>query len=84
MFGRSMRLSESSMNSYVDAYGDQEIYDDAKEIVISHQKCSISFLQRKLRIEYGRGAALVDALEEAGVVGPHNGAKPREVLIKPK
>ena len=59
---------------------DDELYEEAKEIVVSTGKASTSFLQRKLRIGYARAARLIDLLEEKGVVGPGSGAKPREVM----
>ncbi len=57
-----------------------ELYGEAKEIVEQAGKASTSFLQRRLRIGYSRAASLIDMLEERGVIGPANGAKPREVL----
>lgn len=58
---------------------DDELYEQAKEIVISSGKASTSWLQRKLGIGYSRSAQLIDRLEEEGVVGPANGSKAREV-----
>lgn len=63
---------------------EEPFYKDAKEIVINCQKASASFLQRKLRIGYSRSARIIDMLEEDGVVGPADGAKPRAILIKGK
>lgn len=62
---------------------DDELYEEARQIVIESGKASTSFLQRKLGIGYARAARLIDILEERGIVGPGNGAKPREVLEKP-
>ena len=59
---------------------DDELYEEARQIVIENNKASTSFLQRKLGIGYARAARLIDILEERGVVGAGNGAKPREVL----
>lgn len=59
---------------------DDELYEEARQIVIENNKASTSFLQRKLGIGYARAARLIDMLEERGVVGAGNGAKPREVL----
>lgn len=61
---------------------EDELYKDAREVVIVCQKASPSFLQRKLGIEYVRAANIIDFLEEDGVIGPNNGSKPRVVLIK--
>ncbi len=59
---------------------DDDLYETAKQIVIESGKASTSFLQRKLSIGYARAARLIDILEERGIVGPGNGAKPREVI----
>ncbi|MBP6912088.1 MAG: DNA translocase FtsK [Candidatus Pacebacteria bacterium] len=61
---------------------DDELYEDARSIVISAGKASTSYLQRKLSVGYARAAKLIDMLEERGVVGPGSGAKPREVYEK--
>ena len=62
--------------------GDEdELLEEAKEIIIAAGKASTSFLQRRLRIGYSRAASILDMLEETGIVGPSNGSKPRELLI---
>jgi S-DNA-T family DNA segregation ATPase FtsK/SpoIIIE len=61
---------------------DDELYEEAKDLIIKTGKASSSYLQRRFRIGYARAARLLDILEERGVVGPGEGAKPREVLIK--
>ena len=58
-----------------------EYFDDAREIVMRYRQGSTSLLQRKLRIGYARAARLLDHLEQAGIVGPPDGSKPREVLV---
>ncbi len=63
-----------------DSDEEDELYEEAREIVIGAGKASTSFLQRKLRIGYARAARLIDILEEKGVIGPGSGAKPREVI----
>lgn len=60
-----------------------DLLDEAQALVVKTQKASASFLQRRLRVGYARAARLLDLLEERGVVGPGEGAKPREVLIRP-
>jgi hypothetical protein len=63
-------------------FGDEdELIQEAKDIVVNMGRASTSLLQRRLRIGYGRAASILDALEEAGIVGPGNGSKPREILI---
>jgi len=63
--------------------GDDDLYEDARITVIEAGKASTSYLQRKLGVGYARAAKLIDMLEERGVIGAGNGAKPREVLEKP-
>ena len=59
---------------------DDELYDEARAIVIETGKASSSYLQRRLKVGYARAARLLDMLEEKGVVGPGDGSKPREVF----
>jgi len=60
---------------------DDDLYEEAKRVVIENKKASTSFLQRRLRIGYSRAARLMDIMEERGVIGPADGAKPRTILI---
>jgi S-DNA-T family DNA segregation ATPase FtsK/SpoIIIE len=60
-----------------------EIYDQALEVVGRLERVSISLLQRKMGVGYNRAADLIERMEREGVVGPANGVKPREVLIRP-
>jgi len=62
---------------------DDELYGEAKRTVIEAGKASTSYLQRKLGLGYARAARLIDLLEERGVIGPADGAKPREVIGLP-
>lgn len=65
-----------------DSFGDSDpLYEEAKKLVIQAGKASASYLQRRLRVGYARAARLIDLLEENGVVGPGEGAKPREILM---
>ncbi len=61
---------------------DDEMYEEARIAVIEAGKASTSYLQRKLKLGYARAARLIDKLEERGVIGPGEGAKPRDVLEK--
>ncbi|KKP43365.1 MAG: translocase FtsK protein [Parcubacteria group bacterium GW2011_GWA2_33_14] len=61
-------------------FGDDDpLFEDVKRIVLETKKASASFLQRRLRIGYSRAARLIDMLEDKGIVGPADGAKPREI-----
>ncbi|MDD2730999.1 MAG: DNA translocase FtsK 4TM domain-containing protein [Candidatus Portnoybacteria bacterium] len=60
---------------------DDDLYEQAKEVVIQSGKASASLLQRRLRVGYARAARLLDIMEENGLVGPADGAKPREILM---
>lgn len=58
-----------------------KFFEESKRLVVSAGKASASYLQRKLKIGYSRAARILDELEEAGVVGPAEGSKPRDILI---
>ncbi len=60
---------------------DDDMFKDAVHCVIEGRKASTSLLQRRLRIGYGRAARLIETMEEQGIVGPADGARPREVLV---
>ncbi len=73
--------SSSSTSFDFNGGEEDELFDEAKKTVIQAGKASASFLQRKLRVGYARAARLIDLLEEAGIVGPADGAKPRDILV---
>ncbi len=58
------------------------MFEDAARVIVSHQQGSVSLLQRRLKLGYSRAARIVDQLEEAGIVGPSEGSKAREVLVE--
>jgi S-DNA-T family DNA segregation ATPase FtsK/SpoIIIE len=60
---------------------DEDIIQQCVEVIRSEQKASVSLLQRRLRLGYGRAARIMDELENRGVVGPSKGAEPRDILI---
>ena len=64
------------------AFGDKDaLFRQAAEVCVQFQQGSTSLLQRRLRIGYGRAARIIDQLHNAGVLGPPDGSKPREVLV---
>lgn len=81
-----MKNDASSRN---DGYSSNEEYEDPLyneivDYVIQAGKISASLIQRKYRLGYNRAARIIDLLEERGIIGPPNGSKPREVLVKPE
>lgn len=60
---------------------EDDLYEQAVQIVIENKQASVSLLQRRLRVGYTRAARLIDTMEAKGVVGPYEGSKPRAVLI---
>lgn len=60
---------------------EDDLYDDAVQLIAETQTASVSLLQRRLRVGYARAARLMDMMEQNGVVGPYEGSKPREVFI---
>ena len=91
IYDESLTIDKSSGSSSVssadDGYASDEEYDDPiyNEVVdfaVSAGKISASLVQRKFRLGYNRAARIIDLLEERGIIGPANGSKPREVLVK--
>ena len=75
---------ESHATTMIESKDDYEepLYNEIVDFVVSQGKASASLLQRRFRLGYNRAARCIDLLEERGIVGPQNGSKPREVLIK--
>ena len=81
--GNEEKTSDVFMGmSLDDDSADDDLYDEAKQIVIRDRKASTSYLQRKLGVGYSRAAKLIDILEEKGIIGPGQGSKPRDVLVE--
>ena len=80
----TMDEEESHATTMVEKEDDYEepLYNEIVEFVVTQGKASASLLQRRFRLGYNRAARAVDLLEERGIVGPPNGSKPREVLVK--
>ncbi|MFH1401790.1 MAG: DNA translocase FtsK [Parcubacteria group bacterium] len=73
------RILDTPESEFSGDFGEDTLYEEAKRVVAEAKKASASLLQRRLRIGYARAARLIDMLEEKGIVGPGEGAKPREV-----
>lgn len=74
-------IKENTIKNDKEEY-DDPLYNDIVEFVITQGKASASLLQRRFKLGYNRAARIIDLLEERGIVGPQNGSKPREVLVK--
>lgn len=74
-------VSQKEDMAQVEEY-DDPLYNEIVEFVIETQKASASLLQRRFKLGYNRAARIIDLLEERGIIGPPNGSKPREVLVK--
>ena len=66
----------------MDADHDEPMYNEIVEFAVQTGKISASLIQRRFRFGYNRAARVIDLLEERGIIGPQNGSKPREVLVK--
>ncbi|MEQ9659530.1 DNA translocase FtsK 4TM domain-containing protein, partial [Fulvivirga sp.] len=73
--------ADSSSVGEVDLSDRDALFDDAARLIVMHQQGSTSLIQRKLKLGYNRAGRLIDQLEAAGIVGPFEGSKAREVLI---
>ena len=86
-YDNSWTEMKNDSSSRDDGYESQDEYEDPLyneivDYVIQTGKVSASLIQRKYRLGYNRAARIIDLLEERGIIGPQNGSKPREVLIK--
>ena len=61
---------------------EEEVLEKCLEVIRQEKKASTSLLQRRLRLGYGRAARMIDLLEDRGIIGPGEGAKPREILVQ--
>jgi len=73
-------ISEETLEKYSEEEED-ELFEEAVKVVVQAKKASASLLQRRLKVGYARAARLLDIMEAKGIVGPGEGAKPREVYI---
>jgi len=82
----TVRMREAEDFSAAEGEGEggsdrDKYFREAAEIVIQHQQGSTSLLQRRLKVGYGRAARIIDQLHNAGVLGPPDGSRPRDVLV---
>lgn len=77
----SVAVGAFNTNAFGGEESQDDRFDEAKEIVLTSKNASTTFLQRKMGVGYARAAKLIDALEGAGIIGPANGSKPREILV---
>lgn len=75
----AIQAIEKTINTTVESQDD--LYIQAVEYVLNDGQASISYLQRKLKIGYSRAARLIDSMEEQGIIGPHEGTKPRKLAM---
>ena len=80
----TMEVDDANATTMVESKDDYEepLYNEIVEFVVTQGKDSASLLQRRFRLGYNRAARCIDLLEERGIIGPSNGSKPREVLVK--
>ena len=86
-YDNTLTMDDEEMNakSTFDGEHDAEeepLYNEIVEFVVTQGKASASLLQRRFHLGYNRAARCIDLLEERGIIGPNNGSKPREVLVK--
>jgi len=81
-YDEKITKARSIEQSDTDSTEHDERYDDAVALVTRTRQASISMIQRHLRVGYNRAARMIEVMEKEGVVGPSDGVKPREVLVR--
>ena len=86
-YDNTLTMDDEEMNAKSSFEGEHDaeeepLYNEIVEFVVTQGKASASLLQRRFRLGYNRAARCIDLLEERGIIGPNNGSKPREVLVK--
>ncbi len=74
-------LTNQKVNTGSENAMDDELYDEALQLVLEINQASVSIIQRRMRLGYTRAARLIDIMEQNGIVGPYCGSKPREILV---
>jgi S-DNA-T family DNA segregation ATPase FtsK/SpoIIIE len=78
-----LRARDGAGDSRQEAEEDDPAYDQALDLVSRMEEVSVSKLQREMRLGYNKAAKIIERMEREGVVGPPNGVKPRQVLVRP-
>jgi S-DNA-T family DNA segregation ATPase FtsK/SpoIIIE len=78
-----LRARDTSGDGGRDGDDDDPVYDQALDLVSHMEEVSVSKLQREMRLGYNKAAKIIERMEREGVVGPANGVKPRQVLVRP-
>jgi S-DNA-T family DNA segregation ATPase FtsK/SpoIIIE len=78
-----LKARDSGPSASGDPDEDDPVYDQALDLVSRMEEVSVSKLQRELRLGYNKAAKIIERMEREGIVGPANGVKPRQVLIRP-
>ena len=81
-FCQNMLMKKNSKSKDFDVNDKDALFEDAARLIVQNQVGSTSLLQRRMKLGYNRAGRLMDQLEAAGVVGPNQGSKARDVLIK--
>jgi DNA segregation ATPase FtsK/SpoIIIE, S-DNA-T family len=76
-----VQIGKGGVVASMDDEENDDMFKDAVAVVATAGKASTSLLQRKLRVGYGRASRMMDIMEERGIIGPADGAKPRQVLV---
>jgi S-DNA-T family DNA segregation ATPase FtsK/SpoIIIE len=79
---QTVTLGKGGGSSSTGGDGQDNKFEEAVRLICQHDKASASLLQRRLSVGYARAARILDQLEEAGIIGPAEGSKPRDVLMK--
>jgi S-DNA-T family DNA segregation ATPase FtsK/SpoIIIE len=74
-------LQQQQQVEAVGQFEKDELFDEAMRVIVESNQASVSILQRRLRLGYTRAARLIDSLEDAGLIGPFEGSKPRKILV---
>ncbi len=74
-------IPDDMLSGSIDSGDDDEKFEEAKRVVVESGKASTSFLQRRMGLGYSRAARIIDMMEQRGIIGPADGAKPRAILI---